>query len=180
MMLIPCGPSAVPTGGAGVACPARIWIFTIAPSLFFAISLAPLPLRYGSAPPALRLRSVRSACSLDFARSRRQVLLLLDGPLSSSAVSGRLELGDLAELELYGGLAAEDVHEDGELRPGDVDVGDRAVEVGERPRGDAYLLARLELEARTHLLLLPRLHLAHPKDGLDLLAQERRRSGAVA
>src|SRR5207342_1264944 len=37
MMLMPCGPSAVPTGGAGVACPAGIWIFTIAASFFFAI-----------------------------------------------------------------------------------------------------------------------------------------------
>ena len=28
MMLTPCGPSAVPTGGAGVACPAGIWSLT--------------------------------------------------------------------------------------------------------------------------------------------------------
>src|SRR5256885_412944 len=38
MMLMPCGPSAVPTGGAGVALPAAIWSFTIAWT-FFAISL---------------------------------------------------------------------------------------------------------------------------------------------
>ena len=37
MMLTPCGPSAVPTGGAGVALPAAIWSFTIA-CTFFAIS----------------------------------------------------------------------------------------------------------------------------------------------
>jgi len=30
MMFTPCGPSAVPTGGAGVALPAGIWSFTIA------------------------------------------------------------------------------------------------------------------------------------------------------
>ena len=30
MMLTPCGPSAVPTGGAGVALPAAIWSFTSA------------------------------------------------------------------------------------------------------------------------------------------------------
>jgi len=36
MMLIPCGPSAVPTGGAGVACPAGICNFTN-PVTFFAI-----------------------------------------------------------------------------------------------------------------------------------------------
>src|SRR3954465_2019931 len=41
MMLMPCGPNAVPTGGAGVAPPAWIWIFTTAASFFFAISIAP-------------------------------------------------------------------------------------------------------------------------------------------
>src|SRR5437867_3630215 len=38
MMLTPCGPSAVPTGGAGVALPAAIWSFTIA-CIFLAITL---------------------------------------------------------------------------------------------------------------------------------------------
>jgi hypothetical protein len=42
MMLMPCGPSAVPTGGAGVAAPAWIWILTTAATLRFAISLAVL------------------------------------------------------------------------------------------------------------------------------------------
>ena len=32
MIAMPCGPSAVPTGGAGVACPAGIWIRTMAPT----------------------------------------------------------------------------------------------------------------------------------------------------
>src|SRR3954469_22717006 len=36
MMLMPCGPNAVPTGGAGVACPAGICNFTN-PATFFAI-----------------------------------------------------------------------------------------------------------------------------------------------
>src|SRR5262245_30392837 len=40
MMLTPCGPSAVPTGGAGVALPAAIWSFTIA-CIFFAMLLTP-------------------------------------------------------------------------------------------------------------------------------------------
>src|SRR5580704_16835001 len=35
----PCGPSAVPTGGAGVACPAGSWIFTIAVTRLRAIAL---------------------------------------------------------------------------------------------------------------------------------------------
>ena len=38
MMPTPCGPSAVPTGGAGVALPAGIWILTIALTFFFAMT----------------------------------------------------------------------------------------------------------------------------------------------
>ena len=37
MMLTPWGPRAVPTGGAGVAAPAGIWILTIAATRLFAI-----------------------------------------------------------------------------------------------------------------------------------------------
>src|SRR5579885_3072926 len=87
MMLMPCGPSAVPTGGAGVAAPALIWMRTTAATRFFAIA----------------------------------VLVLVP-----------LELGDVAELELDRRLAAEDVDEHLELRTVDVDLGDDAVEVGER------------------------------------------------
>src|SRR5581483_3176117 len=49
MMLMPCGPSAVPTGGAGVAWPAVIWMRTTAASFFFAIfsSLTPADLELG-------------------------------------------------------------------------------------------------------------------------------------
>src|SRR6266516_1919345 len=45
MMLTPCGPSAVPTGGAGIACPAGIWSFTCVMIFFLpAIVRAPLDL----------------------------------------------------------------------------------------------------------------------------------------
>ena len=37
MIATPCGPSAVPTGGAGVALPAGIWILTMAATFFLAI-----------------------------------------------------------------------------------------------------------------------------------------------
>src|ERR1700709_1410367 len=40
MIGTPCGPSAVPTGGAGVALPAGIWILTIAATLFFAMTVS--------------------------------------------------------------------------------------------------------------------------------------------
>src|SRR5712671_4740393 len=108
MMLMPCGPSAVPTGGAGVAAPAWIWIFTTAATLRFAIS-------YSLALSALQLCYV-------------------------------------AEFELDWGLAAEDVHEHLELRAVDVDLADHTVEVGERPRDHAHLLAHLVLEPRSRLL----------------------------
>src|SRR4029079_1855242 len=38
MIATPCGPSAVPTGGAGLALPAGIWVLTIAATLFFAMT----------------------------------------------------------------------------------------------------------------------------------------------
>ena len=38
MMATPCGPSAVPTGGAGVAPPAGIWILTTAATFFLAMT----------------------------------------------------------------------------------------------------------------------------------------------
>src|SRR5689334_18830424 len=37
MIAMPWGPSAVPTGGAGVALPAGIWIFTTAATCFLAM-----------------------------------------------------------------------------------------------------------------------------------------------
>ncbi len=39
MMATPCGPRAVPTGGAGVAAPAGIWILTTAATFFLAMGL---------------------------------------------------------------------------------------------------------------------------------------------
>src|SRR5204862_2398510 len=50
MMLTPCGPSAVPTGGAGVAFPAAIWSFTIA-CTFFAIAVISRPRNHESTKP---------------------------------------------------------------------------------------------------------------------------------
>src|SRR5215207_204784 len=39
MIATPCGPSAVPTGGAGVAFPAGIWILTTAATLLLAMTI---------------------------------------------------------------------------------------------------------------------------------------------
>ena len=38
MIATPCGPSAVPTGGAGEAWPAGIWILTMATTFFLAMT----------------------------------------------------------------------------------------------------------------------------------------------
>src|SRR6478672_743457 len=168
MMLMPCGPSAVPTGGAGVAWPAGIWIFTIAASFFFAIF------------PSLSLCTAGVPAARSFVRGRAPPLAPL-GAGAACAGPRCLQLGHLAQFELDGGLAAEDVHQHGELRAGDVDVGDHAVEVGERTGGDPHLLAHLEVEARPRLLLGADLDgLAGAEDVLDLLARERRGPGAVA
>src|SRR5271167_1328429 len=43
----PCGPSAVPTGGAGVAAPAGSWILTIAATRRRAMEVVPLSLSCG-------------------------------------------------------------------------------------------------------------------------------------
>src|SRR6516165_7825721 len=80
----PCGPRAVPTGGAGVALPAGSWIFTMAATRRFAMR----------------------DCSL--------------------------QLRDLRELKLDGGLPSEDVDEDLELQLVLVDLGDGTGEVSER------------------------------------------------
>src|SRR5262245_2341189 len=137
MMLMPWGPSAVPTGGAGVAAPAWIWIFTTAATRRFAI--------------------VPSLLS-------------------------ELELGDVAELELYRRLATEDVHEHLELRAVNVDLADHTVEVGEGAGDDPHLLAHLVLEARADLLLRRRALFLHAgaEDVLHLAARERGRLRAAS
>src|SRR5262249_2771950 len=149
MMLMPCGPSAVPTGGAGVAAPAWIWILTIAATRRFAISIRSL-----SACRDTRPADVRSlASSLALARSPQA-----------------FQLGDVGELELDRRLATEDVHEHLELRAVDVDLADDAVEVGERTGDDPHLLGHLVLEPRPHLLLGGRAFdlLAGAEDVFDL------------
>src|SRR5271166_3366226 len=109
----PCGPSAVPTGGAGVADPASSWILTTASTFFFGAIVCVLLLR------------------------------------SSVSVSGRLELGDLAEFELDRGLPAEYVDQHLELELVLVDLGDLAGEVRERTFLDPDRLVHLVLEPGT-------------------------------
>jgi hypothetical protein len=57
MMFTPCGPRAVPTGGAGVAAPAGHCNFTNA-WIFFAIALLDVGGRFGAPYPAAMTRAV--------------------------------------------------------------------------------------------------------------------------
>src|ERR1035441_9905398 len=113
MMLSPCGPSAVPIGGAGVALPAGI-------------------------------------CS-------RMTVLTFFLPTSTSLAQPL----DLEKVELDGRLAPEHVDQHLELALLGIHLGDLAVEVGERPVGDAHILADLVFHGHLgwglglHLLLDP-------------------------
>src|SRR2546426_1250649 len=135
MMATPWGPSAVPTGGAGVAAPALIWILTTAATFFFAMSLSAC-LAYGAM----------------WCASGRKRPTSVPGPRGPAQAGGStrawLELGDLGELQLDGGLPAEQVEEHLDLELVLVDLDDLAVELGEGPFLDPHGLAHLVLEAR--------------------------------
>src|SRR5438105_3194215 len=145
MMFTPCCPRAVPTGGAGVACPARICSLT-------------------SAWTFLRLRGAESAIRVPPCGA--------SGPAAGLPRSS--DLGDLVEPQLDRSLPVEDVDQHLQLALVDVDLVDRAVEVGERPADDPHDVAFLELEAELRLHLL----LRHGEDLLDLPLGKRRGLGA--
>src|SRR5689334_6177699 len=151
MIATPCGPSAVPTGGAGVAAPAGIWILTIARTFFLAIR-----------PFLYFVRNSGTVCSRE-------------------TVWRQLQLGDLGELELDRGLPAEDVDEHLELELVLVDLDDLAGEVRERTLLDPDGLAHLVLEAGLGALgdLVGRLG-GDGEERLDVAAGQRRGLGALA
>src|SRR3954470_18191598 len=97
MIATPCGPSAVPTGGAGVAPPAGIWILTTAATFFLAMGLGAPERRGGDGKGYAAAGAARHSAG---------------DPVAARAW---LELGDLGELELDRGLPTEDVDEDLEL-----------------------------------------------------------------
>src|SRR5687768_7398791 len=107
MMLTPCCPRAVPTGGAGVACPARICSLT-KDTTFLRDRLPPIP--FTSRGP--------------------------NGPTRGLPLARLLDPCHLVEPQLHGGLPVEDVHQDLELALVHVDLADRPVEVGEGARDD--------------------------------------------
>src|SRR6478609_7078603 len=115
MMLTPCGPSAVPTGGAGVAEPACSCTLTSA-AIFFLGGIAFFFLSCGHDEGTCPLPRVVATA------------------LSARRTGGRKssDLLDLAERQLDRGLAAEDLDEGLDALRLGVDLGDRRVERGER------------------------------------------------
>src|SRR5215203_3920992 len=151
MMATPWGPSAVPTGGAGVACPAGIWILTAASTFFLAMAVS-------------------------FFCRENVWLTGRGGPTRATS-----ELGDLRELELDRRLASEDVDQHLELELILVELDDLAGEVGEGTFLDADGLADLVLEARLGArgdLLLGLALLAEER--LDVAPRQGRGLGALA
>src|SRR5688572_28818424 len=147
MMLMPCWPSAGPTGGAAVAAPAGAWTFSIA-RIFFAIG----------SPSEVQTRPLRS-------------LPLPGRRLLTPRTGSVLQLLDLQEVELHRGLAAEDADQHLDLVLLRVDLVDRADELGERTVLDANALTLLVLD-----LELRRLDPHLLEDLLDLCLVEGQRS----
>src|SRR5579883_2218162 len=114
MMLTPCGPSAVPTGGAGVALPAGNCSLMVVCSFFGGIFLLPQNFSWrgpGPANPGFpRSAELFHACEIEF--HRRGTSENRDGNLEPAVVV--------------------------------VNFLDRAVEIGERSIDDANLLIALE------------------------------------
>src|SRR6478609_10604804 len=128
MMFTPCGPRAVPTGGAGVAAPAWSCTLTSAAIFFLGGMFVLLFLSRGHDEEYV----VRLCHLLSPSPVGRGNLSIVLRPRRSGKSSDSLDLG---ERELDRGLAAEDLDEGLDpLRLG-VDLGDRGVQRGERAVG---------------------------------------------
>src|SRR5687767_7968141 len=110
MILTPWGPSAVPTGGAGVAFPAAIWSFTIA-CTFFAIQFFRLK-------PEATASVTAAPVPISFVGFRLQA----EAPL---------QLLYLEKVQFHRRRAAKDGHHDLEGVPVEVHFVHRAVEARE-------------------------------------------------
>src|SRR6187402_339850 len=117
MMLTPCGPSAVPTGGAGVAFPAAIWSFTIAWTFLAIVDVYFSSLAPGPHPR----RELTLTPRLGFPCPRLDV------------AAGALNLLHLQEVEFHGRRAPENRDHDLQRVLVEVHLVDDAVEAGERP-----------------------------------------------
>src|SRR5260370_4442784 len=189
MMLMPCGPNAVPTGGAGVARPACSSSLSTV-RIFFFDTTSPRTPRSDAYPRHRRPEPRRGW------RAEERIGQMRDaaapGPstqASAPKAPGRLGRADarnfgggtlmdlfhLEQVQLDRRLTAEHVDQHLELALLRVDLVDLAVEVGERPVDHAYGLADLELDPDLRGLLL---HLLLDGPNLFLLKRDRAVGGA--
>src|ERR1700687_2730128 len=161
MMLRPRWPSAGPIGGGGVALPRRHLQLHQSDDFFGHPLSSPTPAKAGA--------HTTVASSLD------SWIPAFAGMLATATPGSHLF--DLRIFELDRGRPAEDRHRDLDPRFLLVDFLDDAVERGERPVGDAHLLAHLEDDRRLRPLDAL-LDLAHDPRGLALA--DRRRPAAAA
>src|SRR4051812_43106938 len=131
IILTPCGPSAVPTGGAGVAFPAAIWSFTIACTFFAMI-------------PCARCQLPASSCQLYATR--------VAGRGSVKLEAMQLQFFDLQKIQFDRRRTAEDGDHHLQGVAIEVDLVHGAVEAGERALVDADLIAFFEGVLRLGLL----------------------------
>src|ERR1700722_5358910 len=152
MMLTPCGPSAVPTGGAGVAWPAFSCTLTRAATFFFL--------------GAIELRTSLTGCA-----GNCFCAVLVAAPCCRS------DLADLIEGQLDRGLPAEDRDQHLELLGVRIDLVDGGRQRGERAVHHGNRLADLEVDGGgPHgLRLLDRLLLRHRGQQASHLIQAQRR-----
>src|SRR4029078_12048942 len=120
MMFTPCGPRAVPTGGAGVAAPAFSCTLTSA-AIFFLGGIALFSLSW----------SLRGLLPCHY------LLVLLGVPGSDPL--------DLVEAQLDRGLPAEDLDEGLDALGLRVDLGDRRVQRRERAVDDHHRVGDVEV-----------------------------------
>src|SRR5882757_6825718 len=121
MMLTPCWPSAGPTGGAGLACPAWICSLISPTAFFFGAMLVVFPLSF----PAICVR--------------------LRAPSAPRRTQVALDLGDLGEGQFDRCFATEDGHQHLEFLLLGVDLADRGRQRRERAVHDGDRLAHLEV-----------------------------------
>src|SRR5258708_20930809 len=137
MMLTPCGPSAVPTGGAGVAAPAFSWTLTIAAIFFFLGAIS------GSLPHC------HFYGRAGFSDGRVSRAGRFSGERAGGTLwTGRLFRSDLADLikgKLNWRLAAEDRDEHLQLLGVRVDLVHRGGEPGKRPGPHGNRLTDLQV-----------------------------------
>src|SRR5487761_2234924 len=166
MMLTPCGPSAVPTGGAGVALPAGICSFT-EPVTFFAIT-----------KPSLQSLSPRSRLGLYPESQPATAAPYFAGAIAGSITAHSPKHGEntlrclfhLQEIQLHRSRPAKNRNQHAQRIALRIDLVHLALEVRERSIDNADQLALLERHLRARTFRSRRLTIEHL---VDLIRAQR-------